>query len=79
MAYPTTRGDIIGAPDWAFRDYYDVFASAGREATREEMRLMMRALLEERLNLRAHVETQEQPIWELVVARADGQLGPQVS
>lgn len=76
MAYPTTRGEILGAPEWIYRDRYDVIASAGREATRDEMALMMRALLEERFKLRAHVERQEHPIFSLVVARDDGRLGP---
>ena len=78
MAYPGTRGEILGAPDWIHSDHYDVIASAGRDATREEMGLMMRALLGERFKLRAHVERQEQPIYALVVERSDGRLGPQL-
>lgn len=77
-AYPGIRaalGDIIG-PDWIFRERFDIVASAGREATREEMNVMVRTLLEDRFKLRAHMERQDQPTWELVVARADGVLGP---
>lgn len=75
FAYPSTRGDIVGAPDWVFTDRYDVLASAGRDATLEELRAMMRSLLEDRLQVRARVITEEQPIWHLVVARTDGKLG----
>ena len=78
LAYPTTRGDILGAPDWIFTDRYDVLASAGREATLAEIRLMMRSLLEDRFKVRAHVESQEQPVWHMIVARADGRLGPEL-
>ena len=76
FAYPTTRGDIVGAPDWVFTDHYDVLASAGREVTIDEMRAMMRSLLEDRLQVRARVMTEDQPIWHMVVAHADGRLGP---
>src|SRR5688572_27875179 len=76
LPYPTTRGDSGGAPDWVFTDRYDVVASAGRDATIDEISLMMRSLLEDRLQIRAQTVTEEQPIWHLVVARADGRLGP---
>ena len=77
-AYPDTRGDIVGVPQWVFTETYDVVASAGRDASRDEIRLMLRTLLEDRFTLRARVERQEQDIYALVVARADGRLGPQI-
>ena len=77
LAYSPVRSEhIIGAPEWVSRDRYDVIVSAGQEATREEIRLMMRALLTERFNLRARIEQREVPIFNLVVAREDGRLGP---
>ena len=77
-AYPGIRaalGDIVG-PDWIFNERFDIVASAGREATNAEMGVMIRSLLEDRFKLRAHIERQEQPVWELVLARSDGALGP---
>lgn len=40
--------------------------------------LMLRSLLEDRFKLQAHFETREFPIYELVLARADGRLGPEL-
>jgi uncharacterized protein (TIGR03435 family) len=77
-AYPGIRavlGDIVG-PDWIFRERFDIAASAGREATNAEMGVMIRSLLEDRFKLRAHIERQEQPVWEMVLARSNGALGP---
>ena len=39
---------------------------------------MLRALLAERLHLEAHLEMREQPVYELVFARRDRSLGPQI-
>ena len=40
---------------------------------------MMQALLIERFKLQAHVETRELPIYNLVLLRADGRPGPELS
>ena len=80
-AFPGIRGtllDVAGAPDWIYGEYYEVIATAGRDATRAEMGMMMRTLLEQRFQLRARLERQDRPIWELVLARSDGRLGPQI-
>ena len=39
---------------------------------------MIRSLLEERFKLKAHRETRELPVYELVVARTDRRLGPEM-
>ena len=80
-AYPPTpmMDDAVqGAPDWVMSDRYDVEAKAAFVPTKEQERLMLRALLAERFNFKAHYETHERPVYNLVVARADGRLGPQL-
>ena len=63
---------------------YDIIAKASTEFQSSpdgpptDLLLMMRSLLQDRFKLRAHLETRELPIYELVVARADGTLGPEL-
>jgi uncharacterized protein (TIGR03435 family) len=73
---------ILGGPDWIGSERYNIDAKASTEfhfapgGPPKDMLLMLRSLLEERFKLVAHRETREMPIFELVVAREDGRLGP---
>jgi uncharacterized protein (TIGR03435 family) len=86
MAIPPSLIDsrILGGPDWIGSERYDINAKASTEfkpspdGPPRELLLMIRSLLEERFKLKAHRETRELPIYELVVARADGRLGPEM-
>ena len=75
---------ILGGPDWIGSERYDINAKANIEfrpspdGPPRELLLMIRSLLEERFKLKAHRETRELPIYELVVARADRRLGPEM-
>jgi hypothetical protein len=77
-AYPYETFRILGAPGWMSSERYDVNALVGSETTLERRQAMLRALLAERLNLLAHTETRPMQTYALVLARADGQLGPQL-
>jgi uncharacterized protein (TIGR03435 family) len=79
-AYPSQSGEYIGLPDWARigGDRYDVTVKPPAGATREQRQQMWRALFTERMKLTAHDEMVEQPIYNLVLARADGTLGPKL-
>ncbi len=77
QAYAFLPGDIVGLPEWARNDAYDITATASlARPTREERSALKRALLEQRFGLRAHVEMREQEAYDLVVARGDRTLGP---
>src|SRR5262245_13284975 len=68
--------DIVGLPDWARSERYDVSATSTlTKATPDDRVAMMRALLADRFKLVMHFEKREQPVYDLVVERSDGRLG----
>jgi uncharacterized protein (TIGR03435 family) len=84
MAYQLQAFQVQGAPDWTRTDRFDIVAKLDRDPTPvasgepDEVMLALRTLLADRFKLAAHWETQELPIYALVVARADGKLGPNI-
>jgi uncharacterized protein (TIGR03435 family) len=77
-AYPTKTGEFAGAPDWVSSDRFDVDARAGFEPTRDQQQVLLRNLLADRFTFAAHYESQEKPVYNLVLTRADGRLGPRI-
>ena len=70
---------IIGGPPWVQSERYDISAKAADPSDTssfEKARLLLRALLENRFQLRTHREQRPMSIYALVRARADGALGP---
>lgn len=53
-------------PDWVRYTRYDVQARAEGRPTKDEMREMVRSLLEERFHIKEHTETRELPVFHLV-------------
>jgi bla regulator protein blaR1 len=88
MAYGLQDFQIVGTPDWAESERFDINAKAEAGAPAfggmvpggppGPMQLMMQSLLAERFAMRTHPETREQPVYHLVVARSDGRLGPKL-
>ena len=76
--YPlqTIPVQVVGLPDWATSERYDVVAKGKPGATPEERQQMWRALLAERLKLQVHYETRERAGYNLVPAKSDKRLGP---
>jgi uncharacterized protein (TIGR03435 family) len=74
---PAVPVDMVGLPGWAMSERYDVSAtSTSPRATPEERTAMLRAMLADRFKLVVHFEKREQPVYDLVLARSDGRLGP---
>jgi uncharacterized protein (TIGR03435 family) len=74
---PLSQVEIIGGPNWIDSDRYDIQATAdcsGGVLSREQLQLMIQAMLEDRFQLKAHLETRELPIYNLVA----GKDGPKI-
>jgi uncharacterized protein (TIGR03435 family) len=68
---------VINAPNWIDSDRYDIDAKAdcsGGILPREQMQLMVQSMLEDRFQLKSHMETRELPIYNLVI----GKDGPKI-
>jgi bla regulator protein blaR1 len=68
---------IIGGPNWTDTDRWDIDAKADCSSgtlTREQTQLMWQSMLEDRFQLKAHLETRDLPIYNLVV----GKDGPKI-
>jgi uncharacterized protein (TIGR03435 family) len=75
-AYGANDLEIVGAPDWALADRWDIRA-VGPPGTEEALwQPMLKTLLEDRCKFRAHIEQRERPIFNIVLARRDSRLGP---
>ena len=77
-AYRLRPFQVIGGPGWTTIDHFDINARAP-EGTSGRSDPMLRTLLADRFKLRVHTETKEQQVYALVLARADGRLGPKLT
>jgi uncharacterized protein (TIGR03435 family) len=75
---------IIGGPPWIDSDRFDVTAKADTDfaptpgGPPAPLFEMLRSLLADRFKLVVHNETRDLPVYDLVLARADGKLGSQM-
>jgi uncharacterized protein (TIGR03435 family) len=82
QAFPQSSEDMVGLPEWATSSRFDVSATAPPgigNATPEQRRAMLQVMLADRFKLAVHYETRDVPAYDLVLARSDGRLGPQLT
>jgi uncharacterized protein (TIGR03435 family) len=79
---------LIGLPDWAATERFDITARAAEaalgaealaKAATPEWQPRVQALLRDRFRMSARFETREMPMYSAVVVRADGRLGPRLT
>jgi uncharacterized protein (TIGR03435 family) len=78
FAFGRSQGEMLSAPSWVYNERFDIQGRATGEATKSEMRLLVRALLAERFKLAWHTEQREGAVLALTVA-TPGRLGPQIA
>jgi uncharacterized protein (TIGR03435 family) len=64
-------------PDWTKTERFDIQARAEGTPGKDDMRMMMRALLADRFKLAIHNETRDVPVTAFVLAKS-GKTGPQL-
>jgi uncharacterized protein (TIGR03435 family) len=70
FSYGVQPFQIVGAPGWIDTDHFDIEAKAeDRNASPDQVRLMLQSLLEDRFRLKLHREARQSPIYSLVVAK----------
>jgi uncharacterized protein (TIGR03435 family) len=77
FAYRLQSYQIVGGPPWLDKERWDVSA-AGAQGTPEDILVAVQHLLADHFSLVVHRDTQQLPVFALVLARSDGTLGPQL-
>lgn len=62
---------VVGGPEWADNNRYDIVAKAEGNPSRSDMHVMLRSLLMDRFKLRTHSESREMPVYALVIDKSD--------
>src|SRR5437870_5825244 len=65
--YGVPEGRVIGGPNWIDSERYDIEAKAPDITPAPPLQPMLQAMLADRFQLKAHKETRELPVYELVV------------
>jgi len=67
---------VGGTPDLLAAKYDITARTAGGATIGKELPQLLRSLLADRFKLKTHTESRELPVYDLVLARGDGRLGP---
>ena len=80
-AYQLMGHQLVDVPEWAWSAAYDIAATypGGVRPSDGDTRAMLQRLLAERFRLTIRREKRDLPVYRLVMVRADGRLGPQLT
>jgi uncharacterized protein (TIGR03435 family) len=84
VAFHIKTDQIVGAPEWAASDRFDMNAKAEKPSTIDELHMMLINLLIERFHMKYHMEKKELPVYGLSVDKDGPKLpnkhdGPETS
>lgn len=75
-AYNLQPSQHSAGPSWLDTDRYDIIAKAEGDATDEQQKLMIRALIGERFALKIHIEKKKLPVFVVSVGKSAPKLYP---
>jgi uncharacterized protein (TIGR03435 family) len=80
QAYDLQPYEVLNAPEWIQSEHYDIVAKApdGVQLDLQTLPLLFRSLLADRFNFKAHIESREMTVYELIFARRDRKLGAKI-
>jgi uncharacterized protein (TIGR03435 family) len=73
-AFDLADREQISGPAWLGTEPYDIYAKTPPGTTTDQLRAMMRGLLEERFKVTVHHATKDFPVYELVTAKNGAKL-----
>jgi bla regulator protein blaR1 len=79
LAFQLQDNQLVGGPKWLFEDRFDVKGTGTAPGRDGPLFDKLKAMLADRFKLVTHVETREQSIYQLVLARRDGKLGEKIT
>jgi uncharacterized protein (TIGR03435 family) len=79
LAFQLQDNQIVGGPKWLFEDRFDVMGTGTSPGRDGPLFDKLKSFLTDRFKLVTHVETREQSIFALVLARRDGKLGEKIT
>jgi uncharacterized protein (TIGR03435 family) len=79
LAFQLQDNQIVGGPKWLFEDRFDIMGTGTAPGRDGALLDKLKSFLADRFKLVTHVETREQPMFALVLARRDGKLGEKMT
>jgi uncharacterized protein (TIGR03435 family) len=76
FAYQVPSARVVGGPTWMDEEILRLVVNLAEAPRADEMPAIVRGVLEDRLQLRTHIEQRNFPVLALVTSREDGTLGP---
>jgi len=73
-AWDLEPSQLAGGPSWLGSDRYDIIAKTSPNATQADLRIMLQALLAERLGLVTHRETKDTTVYALIAPKGAAKL-----
>ena len=79
LAFQLQDNQIVGGPKWLFEDRFDVKGTGTAPGRDGPLFDKMKSMLKDRFKLVTHIETREQSVYALVLARSDRKLGEKLT